>query len=356
MPDLDMEEAQPHSQDTPETPSNNVFVPPSVDEAQVVQGESYSYFSPIPKVIADDMSTECVLGIDEAGRGPVLGPMVYALFYLPLSSHSSMLSDEFHFADSKQLTPQVRSSLMRTLCTPDTPLYQSCGWAIRALSARDISSGMLAPRGPYNLNAQAQDATIQLIESVFALGINVQEVYIDTIGRPQTYQRMLEKIFPTTRITVAKKADSLYPCVSAASVCAKVTRDAALEVCYQALVATQPSPTAGLNRPTESKVTEEGWGSGYPSDEKCGRWLKNNKDELFGWGNECRFSWGTIKDILETKSKAGPTMVMVEWATPEDEDSSETMHLTDFFTATRGDADSSELSAWFGAHVDEEAF
>ena len=101
------------------------------------------------------------------------------------------------------------------------------------MSARDISAGMLQPHGTYNLNAQAMDATIDLIKQVLAKGVNVTEVYIDTIGSPATYQKKLERIFPTVKITVAKKADSLYPCVSAASVCAKVTRDAALDVCYE---------------------------------------------------------------------------------------------------------------------------
>ena len=95
------------------------------------------------------------------------------------------------------------------------------------MSARDISAGMLKPAGTYNLNAQAMDATIELIKEVFAKRVNVKEMYIDTIGSPEDYQRKLQRVFPTTKITVAKKAPSLYPCVSAASLCAKVTRDAA---------------------------------------------------------------------------------------------------------------------------------
>lgn len=255
-----------------------------------------------------------------------------------------MLAETHHFDDSKVLTPDVRSSLMQTLCTSGTDLFQSCGWATRVMSARDISSGMLKPVGMYNLNAQAMDATIDLIKDVFSRGVNVKEIYIDTIGKPGIYQQKLERIFPTSMITVAKKADSLYPCVSAASVCAKVTRDAALEVCYQSYASDKSSG--------DLKLSTNGWGSGYPSDARCTTWLTNNMDPLFGWGNECRFSWGgKSKDLLEGNG------TKIDW--PEADEGNQETRMTDFFfnaPANESEQVMSELATWFGRPVSEGLF
>ncbi|GAB7354819.1 hypothetical protein MBLNU459_g5206t1 [Dothideomycetes sp. NU459] len=340
----DLQESQDPQDLAQETPPEHVFWAPSVDRQRIADGASYSYVSPVPDLLKNDMAIECVLGVDEAGRGPVLGPMVYGLYYLPLSMHRSLLADTHHFDDSKVLSPAVRSSLMQSICTPGTDLYTSSGWATRVMSARDIAAAQLRPVSMYNLNAQAMDATIDLIKATFDLGVNIKEIYIDTIGQPAAYQRKLERIFPTVQITVAKKADSLYPCVSAASVCAKVTRDAALDVCYdifRAAVASEPDSAA---------YAAESWGSGYPSDARCSTWLKKTMDPLFGWGNECRFSWATVKDMLELKPAA-----KITWPVAEDED---TMKVTSFFAYSEDDgtAAEDELSNWYGKRVTDEVF
>lgn len=262
---------------------------------------------------------------------------------------------------------------METLCTPGDPpspsdspdpnsLYDNCGWAVSLISARSISANMMRP-AMYNLNAQAMDATIHLIKTVYEMGVNVKEIYIDTIGQPGPYQKKLERIFPTATVTVAKKADSLYPCVSAASVCAKVTRDVALEVLYTTYGSIEDKDSedekdvimeGSEDAPEEEKKPtpapeEADWGSGYPSDVRCSSWLKRNIDPVFGWGPECRFSWSTAKDLLENKAMAAA----VQWPVEEDE---ETHRLTDYFGTDGEKEKDDELANWFGRRPGVEAF
>ncbi|EFY91045.1 Ribonuclease H2 subunit A [Metarhizium acridum CQMa 102] len=329
-------------------PSPGTFLPPSVHREALLAGSSFTHFSPVPPALltpacASDPSSlpPLCLGVDEAGRGPVLGPMVYGIFYLPLPQSGPLLRDTHHFDDSKALTAAARSSLMRALCTEGTDLHAQCGWATAALSARDISAGMLRPAGVYNLNAQAVDATVALIRGALKRGLNIREVYVDTVGQPAAHQARLQRVFPTTKITVAKKADSLYPCVSAASVCAKVTRDAALEALYGA--------RRDGDGDGEGAAAGMEWGSGYPSDARCVGWLRRNMHPVFGWGPECRFSWGTAKDMLETKGGG----VKVDW--PVEEEGGDSMRVTDFFVAGRGE-ETDELGGWYGSPVGLEAF
>ena len=264
--------------------------------------------------------------------------MVYGVFYLPISLHESLLANTYHFDDSKVLAPAVRSSLVETLCKPGTDLHRACGWATRAISAQDISAGMLKPGATYNLNAQAMDATMQIIREVLAKGVNVTTIYVDTIGNPSVYQRKLEQVFPALAITVAKKADSLYPCVSAASVCAKVTRDTALAISYQSY-ATNGS----------SQESAPGWGSGYPSDPRCMTWLKQHMHPIFGWGNVCRFSWAPAKELLEQENAA----VRHDW--PQ-QDQSHIGGLNDFLVTPREKSalGTNGLASGFGSPVEED--
>ncbi|KAF9432817.1 DNA replication licensing factor mcm8 [Entomortierella beljakovae] len=244
--------------------------------------KSYTYTTPLPTALETDQ--ECILGVDEAGRGPVLGPMVYGICYCPLSKADELA--KLGFADSKTLKEDERDNLLNVIMSrPDM-----IGWSVRVLSPMDISNSMLR-KEKYNLNALAHDTTIQLIRETLASGVNLREVYVDTVGPPETYQRKLESLFPSiAKIIVAKKADSKYPIVSAASICAKVTRDDVLRHWIFA--------ESGMEESISRK-----FGSGYPSDPKTVAWLKANMDPIFGYPNIVRFSWQTCKTLLETSGK-----------------------------------------------------
>jgi ribonuclease H2 subunit A len=68
-------------------------------------------------------------------------------------------------------------------------------------------------------------------------------------------------------------------------------------------------------------------------------------DPLFGWGNVCRFSWATAKELLEGKNAE----VKVEWPVEDDDDG---MKLTDYFSTRAEEAD--EMLEWFGKRVTDE--
>jgi hypothetical protein len=92
-----------------EIPAENVFIAPSIHKALIQSGDSYTHCSDIPQVIRDDMSTECVLGVDEAGRGPVLGIILHIVTTLLLQANLVIRSNG------------IRSLLSPPLLTPHPP-------------------------------------------------------------------------------------------------------------------------------------------------------------------------------------------------------------------------------------------
>jgi hypothetical protein len=92
------------------------------------------------------------VGIDEAGRGSVMGPMVYGAAYWNPSMVQHIPKG---FQDSKALTDDVRSKLLDQLLAND-----HIGFVVRALQSTEISRNMLRP-DPYNLNQMSHDGTFR---------------------------------------------------------------------------------------------------------------------------------------------------------------------------------------------------
>lgn len=234
-----------------------------------------------PNLTDPETKPEVVLGIDEAGRGPVLGPMTYACCFAPLDKHNEIR--EQGCEDSKQLKDEQRRNILEKITdlTVNEKNGLSLGWIYEVITPTYISTGMLAPC-KYNLNEMSHDSASFLVRSALDKGVNVTKVFVDTVGTPEKYQAKLSQRFPGIQFCVEKKADDTYPCCSAASIVAKVLRDVLVEKWQHC----------------EPAVSNKNRGSGYPGDVKSIDWLKKYFDPVFGFPQFVRFSWGTAKKIM----------------------------------------------------------
>ena len=241
------------------------------------------------KATTDWEKDTIILGIDEAGRGPVMGPMVYACAYWK-EEYDENIRKKFKFNDSKALKPEEREKMFEQIKShPNIIRYE-----LIVLPSDYISKEMLK-REKVSLNQISQDSAKKLIKMARDKKANIRKIYVDTVGPSDYYQHLLEASLgdKTIKVTVQPKADATYECVSAASIVAKVTRDKHIEVIEK---------------------EDKDCGSGYPSDPKTKEWLKNNYDNVFGFGREVRFSWKTVDNMFKENNNK------CEW---EDYDSEE---------------------------------
>ena len=136
-------------------------------------------------------------GVDEAGRGPLAGPVIAAAVILDPSQPITGL------ADSKQLTAVARARLAVEIRA------RSCAWAIGSASVKEIDA----------LNI-LQATLLAMRRALLALTQRPAHIVIDGNQRPR-----LDDVFADCRIETLVKGDALLPAISAASILAKTHRD-----------------------------------------------------------------------------------------------------------------------------------
>lgn len=157
-----------------------------------------------------------ICGVDEAGRGPLCGPVVAAAVILDPARPIAGL------ADSKKLSEKARERLAPMI------REQALAWAVAEASVEEID----------RLNILGA-TMLAMRRAVEALAVMPAEVLVDGNRCPQL-------VVPVRAIV---KGDALEPAISAASILAKTARDAAMvalaaEFPHYGLAAHKGYPTA----------------------------------------------------------------------------------------------------------------
>jgi len=208
-----------------------------------------------------------ILGIDEAGRGSVIGPMVIAGVMIEEKDEAKLR--KIGVKDSKMLKPYQREKLY--------PLIKKIAKDYVALhvSAKEIDE----LRKIKNLNIIEAERMAQIIKT---LGADI--AYVDT---PQASTEKFKAILLNlaknhTKIIAENYCDETYPVVSAASIIAKVERDAEVEKI--------------------KKIVDFDFGVGYSHDKRSidfvKRCLKDKKCLEY-----IRHSWVTVDGLKSKKEQ-----------------------------------------------------
>ncbi len=153
--------------------------------------------SPFPAVPINRMGLgDRLAGVDEAGRGSLAGPVVAAAVILPADSAIAGLTD------SKLLAPESRARLA------DSIRAVSIAYAVASVEAEEIDATNIL------------QATLHaMVKAVIGLSVRPDLVLVDGNVLPA---------LPMPAQAVVR-GDRLVPAISAASILAKVTRDAIMD-------------------------------------------------------------------------------------------------------------------------------
>jgi ribonuclease HII len=208
-----------------------------------------------------------ICGIDEAGRGPVIGPLVI-VGVLANEEQEKQLMD-LGVKDSKLLTPIQRERMFDKI----KQIVEK--YEIVVVEPQEIDD---AVNGKDNLNLNWLEA-VKSADIINVLKPNkaILDCPSTNIGAYTEYVK--KKVKGRVDIIAEHKADQTYPIVSAASILAKVTRDDRIQEIKK-----------------KHKIE---FGSGYPSDPLTQIFIKKfwDKYDFF------RKSWESYKAIVKGKSQ-----------------------------------------------------
>jgi ribonuclease HII len=212
-----------------------------------------------------------VCGVDEAGRGAVVGPLVIA--GVSVFEKDVAKLKKIGVRDSKELSPSQRERLSKEI--------EKIAKDIVVLKVGPCKIDDYNKQG-VNLNRMEAMKMCTIIDCLNANKSYVDGPEVNTEKFKRVMQKMLK--FGTT-LVVENHADSTYAVVSAASIMAKVERDKEMA---------ELTKRYGIE------------GTGYPSDERTIASMKEflKKNKKFPEKGLVRYSWDTTKQMLgEHKQK-----------------------------------------------------
>jgi ribonuclease HII len=210
-----------------------------------------------------------VAGVDEAGRGCIIGPLVVA--GVLVKEENLPVLRQLGVKDSKLLSPKKREALFNEISRLEEKHH------VVKLLPSEIDRAVECKRKLHKLNRLEAQTMTQIINA-----LKPDEAYVDAadVLEERFKQHIQEGLTVKAKITSRHKADKIYPVVSAASIIAKVERDreiAALKGVYG------------------------DFGSGYLADKKTLLFLRQWMQAHSEYPSCVRQSWKTAKQVKNEK-------------------------------------------------------
>ncbi len=207
-----------------------------------------------------------IAGVDEAGRGCILGPMVLCVLYCKKEDEPKL--KKLGIKDSKLLSPKQRVELepqIRKMCTANLVVVEAP--ELNTMMEKDSLNEIEAIKIAHALNSTK---------------LKAEMVYIDSPDNiPKNFELRIRKYLnDKMHITSQNKAESRFPVVAAASIVAKVARDGFIEKIKQEI---------GID-----------FGSGYTSDPRTIAFLQEHAYDA-NMKPYLRTKWKTLDNIKQKK-------------------------------------------------------